>query len=248
MTALCQFAGFELVAPPFADPLVSARKTALADRPGGRKLLTTLGYRFEKCACCGVLKIRSPKRPAVPVVVAYAIDRMFRDGADGIGWLERWARDGIRFYTAGGVIADAGTADGWLTATIQVVMAAYEPKKIAERTSHGSRRHQSQGRRMSKQPPYGWEIDPHSAPHKNPPHLPSGLRPNLAEQAAIARIRELTGQPEYQHENGTPRLHEIARVLEIEGYPARKGGWKHTAVRRICGRMGLRSNGTITSI
>lgn len=111
------------------DPDTSARKVSLFDRDAGA-LLQDL--------------------PAGHHIVALDIDRMFRETADGLLTMRYFAANEISLHFAnqGGNSIDASTADGELFLTIRLGFAAYEPRKIAERTKRGMQHRQNKGELM----------------------------------------------------------------------------------------------------
>jgi hypothetical protein len=89
---------------------------------------------------------------------------------------------------------------------------------------------QADGRRMSKQPPYGWEIDPTSAINeKSKNRVPSGLRENPAEQEVIHQIVNL-------HSADKMGLRAIARYLKSHGVQCRGNGFHHHRIQAILRR------------
>lgn len=122
----------------FRDSQVSARKTQLADRPGGSALLAAL-------------------KPNDTVVV-YRLDRMFRCCWEGELTLLQWAKQKITLADSFGQTYCLATANGWLAAMQQLLYASYEPMVTAERTSRAMLYHQANGRLMSRRPPYGYKL------------------------------------------------------------------------------------------
>ncbi len=132
----CQRAKLELTAA-FRDSEVSARKTALEDRPAGKAIAAAL-------------------EPGDTVVV-YRLDRIFRCVSEGEQTLDQWAIDHITLIAAmGGQQYCLATSAGWLAAIMQLVFAALEPKVTAERTAAAMKAYQRNGRSMSHKPPYGY--------------------------------------------------------------------------------------------
>lgn len=127
-TRYCQRKGMEIVQV-LKDPETSARKVSLFEREAGA-LLQDL--------------------PPGHHIVALDIDRMFRETADGLLTMRYFAQNGISLHFAnqGGNSIDASTADGELFLTIRLGFAAYEPRKIAERTRRGMKHRQSEGELM----------------------------------------------------------------------------------------------------
>ncbi len=189
----CQRAKLELTAA-FRDSEVSARKTKLADRPAGAALLAAIKPR--------------------DTIVCYRLDRVFRDVVDGLQTLERWATADIILATADGQTFSVSKAAGWLAVVMQLVMAAYEPRATAERTSDAMQNHQRNGRLMSRRAPYGWDA------------VDGLLIANEAEQ----RIRDGANN---MANNGRTTA-QIADVLNEDGASMRSGQqWTARSVRRL---------------
>ena len=113
--------------------------------------------------------------------------------------------------------------EDWLVRKILQTLAEYERKVIAARTKAAMLRHQANGRRMSKEPPFGFCVDPDD---------PARLIEHLKEQQAITRIIEL------KQSNMT--LRAICRQLKSEGFRCRTNdNWHHTTVKRIVERFAL---------
>lgn len=150
----------------FKDPEISARKTALANRPDGRRMLEYISDHRVKH------------------IVAARLDRMFRDSRDGMNTISDLDRDGVsvHFSDQGGVSLCANTAVGRLVFTLLLGVASFEPAMTAERTSKALRYKQRNGYRVSGNAPFGFAVDP-----ANPKQL---VRVN-DEQESIALIMEL---------------------------------------------------------
>jgi len=140
----CERKGFTVVRV-LRDPETSARKTALFDREAG-----------------ALLQDLEPGHN----IVTLDVDRMFRETADGLLTMRYFASQGIHLHFAnqGGNSIDASTADGELFLTIRLGFAAYEPRKIAERTRRGMRHRQNVDGELMGNPDcvkYGTRYDKH---------------------------------------------------------------------------------------
>lgn len=94
---------------------------------------------------------------------------------------------------------------GRVMLTIRAAFDQLEREQISERTSEAMHRHQRTGRRMSKLPPYGTQIDP-----ADPARLiPNKMELGMIERAKVLRTQEFT-------------LKAIADTLEAEGFKPRK--------------------------
>lgn len=135
------------------DPEVSARKTPLFERPGGRKLLML---------------------PSNSNVIAMKLDRVFRSTVDGLTTLKHMQEAEVKFHLAneGGCSIDTSTATGELIATFLLGVASWEPRTIAERTSAGLQ-HRMKNQKAHLNPknfPYGMMEDPDSRRHSASGH------------------------------------------------------------------------------
>lgn len=122
-------------------------------------------------------------------------------------------------------ICGEGTwADGdedWLVRKILQTLAEYERKVIAARTKAAMLRHQANGRRMSKEPPFGFAVDPDDT---------ASLIENITEQQQIERIIAMK-------ESGLS-LRAICRQLATDGIKCRDNdNWHHTTVKKIIERI-----------
>jgi hypothetical protein len=89
-------------------------------------------------------------------------------------------------------------------------------------------RHQANGRRMSKEPPYGFAVDLDD---------PASLIENTTEQQIIERIIAMN--------NSDMSLRAICRQLQSEGAKCRnKNNWHHTTIKNIIFRNCSRVNYT----
>lgn len=122
----------------------------------------------------------------------------------------------------GRIVAVSGDVEGdgpeqVLVRQVVAAMAEYERKLIGIRTSAALRLYQSQGRRVSSIPPFGWSVSEDD---------PGRLVRNESEQRTISEVMELRGRG--------LSLREIARRLNP--LASRCGSWTATAVRRIVKR------------
>lgn len=104
----------------------------------------------------------------------------------------------------------------------------YERAVIRARMEAGRQRAVSEGRRGQGQPPYGWRAARDEKGRRGV------LEPVPEEQAVLARMRALQA-------SGEP-LAAIARRLNDEGTPARRGRWHPTSVSRALGRWDHRAD------
>lgn len=164
-------------------------------------------------------------------LVVRHMDRLARDTLLALTLEREIAKAGARLVgleTGGEHQGDEMTAE--FLRTIFHAFATYQRKLGNAKTKARMQKHQAGGRVMSDKLPYGYEIDPASPPHPESGR-PTGMIENVAEQAAIARIRQLRLEGR--------KLRAIARQLDREGYPSRNGQWQHVTVRRILDRIGI---------
>jgi DNA invertase Pin-like site-specific DNA recombinase len=203
---------------PLKDEFVSARKTALFERPYGRLLK----------------EIRNQD------VIAMKLDRLFRDVADGFSCVEHFEKRKVRLHIAdeGGNCFRTDTALGYMMFGQALLYAAFEPRITAERTSRALLHRQSTNRAVSAKPRYGWRLaDPSivtdARGHRslNDPTLIE----DPEEQQGLEIIRDLL--PEFTRKNGTVRYRELCRELDRLGVPCRAAEkWRHGLLQKIVAR------------
>lgn len=182
------------------DAGVSAGK-ALATRDGGARVLAAV------------------KRGDVSAVVAYKLDRLFRDCADCLTVTREWDRGDVALHLIdmGGQAIDTSTAMGRFFLTVMAGAAEMERNLIRERTTAAMAHMRSKGERVGEVP-YGYRLaaDGHT------------LEREPAEQACVALVRA------YRTEGLSIRA--IAARLDAEAVPARGGRWHPTTVARLLER------------
>jgi site-specific DNA recombinase len=170
------------------DPGVSASK-ALAARAGGRHLLEIL------------------RRRRVSGIVAFKLDRLFRNCGDCLTNVESWDRAGVALHLIdlGGSAIDTSTAAGKFFLTVMAGAAELERNQISERTSAVLRHKASRGEYTGGEPPYGFRVGSGGVQLVEDP----------GEQRVIARARELRV--------ARVSLRRIAAQLAAEGMASRVG-------------------------
>jgi len=154
--------------------------------------------------------------PRGGILLVYKRDRIARDV-----FLAELARRQVE-AKGGSIEAVKGDIEGdgpYVRMARQVMDAVAELERhmISERTSDAMLRHQKEGRRMSRHPPYGMRVDPDDKKR---------LIPVPAEQRAIKRILTLA-------EEGM-NVHRIVRTLDVEmPEAARHGKWWDKTVRNV---------------
>ncbi len=160
----------------------------LSSRPGGSKVLELVAHE------------------EVVAVVAFGLDRLFRDAADCLAVTKVWNAFDVDLHliSLGGQAVDTSTAMGRFFLTIMAGVAEMERNLIVERTTASMGYLRSQGRRISATP-YGFDL------HEDGLHLV----PNVEEQKAIGMARRLR--------NKGLSLRKIAARLHKKGHSARSG-------------------------
>lgn len=137
LRAYCDLQGIHLV-DVLRDEGVSAGKS-LSHRPGGKELL----HRLE--------------RDEADCLVACKLDRLWRNAADGLVCIERWARRGVGVHIidlGGGQALNTSSAVGKMLLTMMLGAAEFERNLGAERTRDALVQVRSNGTRLG-QAPYG---------------------------------------------------------------------------------------------
>jgi DNA invertase Pin-like site-specific DNA recombinase len=196
--AYCRGHGYDVVAQYHDKDLSGSRAD---NRPGLQRAIAT--------AC---------KQKAVLCV--YSLSRLARCTRDAIDLAERLNMAGADLAV---IQENVNTRSpmGRFIFTLFSALAQLEREQIAERTSSAMLRHQAKGRRMTRPDrcPFGWRPDEDD---------PGRLVEDVAEQAAIARIR--------QERRDGRGLREIARILDQAGISCRGGLWSHSTVRAVLQR------------
>ena len=180
------------------DPNVSAFSKRLGKRPAGTELLA---------------RVRAGEKN----IIAWSLDRVFRDVQDGLDTLKKWDKNGVTLYLANGVILDVGTAVGYMVCTTLLSMATYEPMIASERVKQSHRTKMAGGFKVSSIAPYGTrEVD-------------GRWVESPEEMERIAWIME-------EHGRGVSSR-KIARSLDWSSVPCRGGKqWSHQTVGKIIKR------------
>ena len=139
------------------------------------------------------------------VVVVYHLDRLARDAAALLDWLEGAGRRGVELHVVGRGRIETETASGYLMAGVEGIVAAHYRKVISEKTRDALARLRANGRRVSRWAPYGYRFAPDGSIVAEP-----------KEQAALPIIMALRG-------TGLS-LRAVSRELAGRGITARGGG------------------------
>ena len=187
LRAYCTMRGLE-VAEVVTDAGVSAGK-ALDAREGGRRVLEL---------------IASGEADAV---VAYKLDRLFRDCADCLTVTRTWDRTGVALHLVdmGGQTLDTSTAMGRFFLTVMAGAAELERGLVGERTKVALAHKRSKGEKTGGRVPYGWQLATDG----------KTLEPNHPEQAVMGCALELR--------DAGLSLRAVAADLEARGLLNRAG-------------------------
>lgn len=206
VSAYCTMRGLKLVEL-IVDAGVSAGKP-LASREGGRRILERV------------------RDGGVSAIVAYKLDRVFRDCADCLAVVSDWDQRGVALHLVdlGGTTLDSGTAMGRFFLTVMAGAAELERNLIGERTKAAlAHLKTDQGVKLGS-PALGWT--------RSGERDPCGrlVVADVADElATVNRIIELRAQ---RHS-----LRAIAAMLTREGRPTKRGGtWRPVTILAVLRR------------
>jgi len=160
------------------------------------------------------------RKKQVDGCVVTKLDRLTRSVMDWQLLLRDYfgAKQGRKLYAVDDHIAVRTAMDRMLL-NIRIAISQGEREVIGERTRDSLSYKRKNGQRVGAVP-FGFDLDPTN---------PKGLIPNEAEQATLARIRELRG--------GGRSYRAIADELTRVGIKSKNGGaWSAMVVSRICKR------------
>lgn len=165
--------------------------------------------------------IHSLKRGMVLVIRSF--DRLSRDSVFAAVHVDKIERKGCTVISVNEPGGSANTIEGRLIRSVLFAVNQYEREIIRARTRASMRKHQKNGRRMSKHCPYGWTKDPNDK---------ARMIKNEKERAVIEIVVSY-------YKQGMP-LRDIATKLNESGTKARLGGkWYHSQIRNILDREGF---------
>ena len=201
LRAYCEKHGLE-VAGEFSDPAVSGGDS-WEDRPG----------LLDASVAC--------KRGTVLLVRAY--DRLFRDTDKAVAFYAMLATKGVEIRS---ITEDSANGNGMIAKLIRFIFlwkAEYDREISRARTRAKMLTHQANGRRMSKELPWGWKPDPAN---------PAKMVACEVELAIAEQIKQLRAEG--------LGLRQIGRRLEEMSAERRgKKTWPHQIVSRILKREGV---------
>jgi DNA invertase Pin-like site-specific DNA recombinase len=190
------------------DPATSSRKR-LDQREGGNLLC------------------RAVEEGKVQAIVLPKLDRAFRNTVECLTKVQEWNEKGVSVHILD-LGVDTNTHMGQFFLTILAAFGELERSLIAERTSNSMLHAQSQGKLVSKIPPYGYEVDPDSPLNDNGQH--TRIRPCKKEQAIIQECGELRARGY--------GMTMIADELNRRGRRQRNGKpWRRQSVGRALKRL-----------
>ncbi|OJY17176.1 MAG: hypothetical protein BGO98_13615 [Myxococcales bacterium 68-20] len=207
LRAYCAMRGLDLVEM-IVDAGVSAGKP-LASREGGRRVIDHV------------------RTGSIVAVVAYKLDRVFRDCADCLAVVRDWDERDVALHLVdlGGQTIDTGTAMGRFFLTVMAGAAELERNLIGERTK-AALAHIKRDRSVKLgAPALGWtRTDERDADGRLVAREVDG------EVATVNRIVELRAQG--------LSLRTIAATLTKEGRMTKRGGaWRPVTVDRVLRRQ-----------
>lgn len=185
LQAYCRMAGLELVEIVREEGVSGS--IPLGKRPAGTRFLDLMNSRI-----------------GVSHVVAFKLDRLFRDAEDALRQTKAWDRAGVSLHLVdmGGQSVSTGSAMGRMVLTVMAGCAELERNLIGERTASVLAHKRLQGR-VFNHPPYGFG------------RVGDKLVPLVDEMAVIQLIRE-------RREDGWS-LGMIADALNSDNVPPKKG-------------------------
>ena len=152
------------------------------------------------------------KSKSIDLVIATKLDRIFRSAVDALSTTDFWAKKnvGAVFLDCGGQSVDTSSPLGKMFLTMMAGMAECERSLIGERTRAALAHKKSQGKRASKNPPFGFRFE-------------DGLMvEDKGEQMIIAKVRKLKSLGW--------SCGKIAAALNEKGTPARGIKWYPRAI------------------
>jgi len=189
----------------FADEVSASVR--LADRRNGEAMLTHIRD------ASGVMNVEI-------VLIAYSLDRLFRDVDDGRATLKWLDERGVKVLLSneGGNAIDASSAMGRFLITIRLAQGELERGLTGERTKAALGALKARGGQLGE-PPYGWRKTDERA----------RFEIDQSEQDVIVKVLDLADQGSSQR--------AIAEQLNRSNIRTRDNRqWSHTQIRRILQR------------
>lgn len=198
LQAYATLRGFDLL-DIVVDAGVSAGKP-MAARDGGRRVLDLV------------------RRGQVAAVLAFKLDRLFRDASDCLAVVAGWDRRGVALHLVdlGGQALDSSSAMGRFFLTVMAGAAELERNQLRERTAAAMQHKISRREYTGGEPPYGWRVSDDGI----------NLVEHRAEQSLMSTARELR--------DAGLSLRKIGARLTEQGLLPRSGGaWHAVTVRGL---------------
>ncbi len=176
LRAYCTMRGFT-VAATIRDEGVSAYKR-LHTRPGGAELLSLI------------------EAGKARHVVAYKLDRLFRNAADALNLTERWNASGVALHLVdmGGAAIDTAGSTGRMMLTMLAGFAEFERALVSERTS-AALSHKKHHGQVYGPTPYGYTrsagiLEAHTGELETVAKVQDWSRDGLSLRAICQRLNE----------------------------------------------------------
>lgn len=144
------------------------------------------------------------KATGATIIVVYHLDRFARDVAGMLDALRAFSRRGVELHVVGRGRIETESASGFLTTSIEGVLAEHYRRVISEKTRDALARLKANGHRVSRFLPYGYTDDGAGR-----------LVVDADEQAVLAQIGVLYA--------GGLSLRAVSRALAEGGVVARNG-------------------------
>lgn len=160
------------------------------------------------------------KRSAVAHVIAYKLDRLFRDCADCLTVTAAWDKKAIALHLVdlGGQTLDTSSAMGRFFLTVMAGAAELERNLIRERTSEAMGYVKSQGHKTGGDVPYGYTVAAdgktlvaHEQEQAMLEVIRSARQRGFSQRAVVA---ELTRQGFTTRKGTTLGLRQVQRIME----------------------------------
>ena len=197
----CEFRGLDLV-----DVVIEAGVSGskpMAKRKGGRKVLAAI------------------KSGEVQAVVAYKLDRLFRNTVDCLTNIESWESQGVALHLLdmGGQAVDTSSPMGKFMLSVMAAAAQMERDQVKARTQFAIDEKKSRGEKTGGKLPYGWRLAADGVT----------LEPDPSEQIVLQRLKSLRSRgwtyPQIRDE-----------FNKIFPKKARGSKWHVTSLRRAVAR------------
>lgn len=171
----------------------------------------------------GRLLMQYVRERRVQHIVAFRLDRLFRDAGNCLDVTKEWDRLGVTLHLLdlGGQAINTSSATGRFMLTIVAAAAEMERNVLRERTKSALDHKRSRGDWMGD-PPLGYTLAEPGKP----------LQPVPAELATVQLILKLR-----RRDPSRWSFHQIADRLTAEGHKTKRGGrWAASTVKKVWDR------------